>query len=770
VRTHAASARRLALLLATLLATGGTAIAQAEAPAPAASAASPVPMPVAASAPTAGLPPPASTTGRRPKVCLVLSGGGARGAAHVGVLRVLEELRVPVDCITGTSMGSIVGGAYASGTPLDQMEKTVDSMSTRLLFTELPPREERAVRLKRDDATILSPLEIGVKGGDVLLPKGLVSGVQLESVLRGLSKVRGYQRFDDLPIPFRAVATDLVTGKAAVLSHGELASAMRASMSVPGAIEPVHLDSSLLVDGGLTDNLPIDVARAMGAEVVIAVNLGTPLMKPEQLNSVLGVTGQMVNILTEQNVRASLASLKPSDILVLPELGDFSAADFDHLPETIPIGEAAARKVADRLAAYAVPQAEYDAWQARRQAGVVAALGTVDEIRFTPQPNVNTEISRAVMKTKPGVPIDQAELDRDMRRIYGTGDFEHVSYQILEEPGKRVLAVDAVEKAWGPNYLRLGLGLSSDFRGDAYFNILGSFRMRWLNELGAEWRNDLQVGRTNRAYTEFYQPIESSQTFFVVPSFELQRRPVDVYDSTQRVARFDIADWAASLEAGAQFTRYGELRLGVTRTDVKTTLDTGSTALVVTNSHENYTLLTMRGLADQVDNVNFPRHGYAGSFEILSARDFLGNDVEWSRGQITGQAFTSWGRNTISAGYKFGGRLGNEPMPPLGYFSWGGLLQQSGYPTGALVGDNIRFGRLMYLRQLKSWSILDGVYGGVSFEVGRVGKPLIENNEQGTLKSMALFLGVDTPIGPFYLGWGRTETGINSAYLYLGRP
>src|SRR5262249_23433560 len=160
-----------------------------------------------------------------------------------------------------------------------------------------------------------------------------------------------------------------------VLSQGELASAMRASMSVPGAIEPVHLETHLLVDGGLTNNLPIDVARSMGADVVIAVNLGTPLMKPEQLTSVLGVTGQMVNILTEQNVRAPLESLKAPDILVLPELGDFSAADFDHLPQTIPIGEAAARKVADRLAAYSVPQAEYDAWQERRQSGKVAALG-----------------------------------------------------------------------------------------------------------------------------------------------------------------------------------------------------------------------------------------------------------------------------------------------------------------------------------------------------------------------------------------------------------
>ena len=246
---------------------------------------------------------------KRPRICLVLSGGGARGAAHNGVLKVLEEMHVPIDCIAGTSMGSIVGAAYASGTPLDEMEATIASMSTRQLFKELPPREERAVRLKKDDATLLAPAEVGLGDGQLLLPHGLVSGVQLETVLRGLSKVRGFHEFDKLPIPFRAVATDLVTGKAVVLSQGDLAGAMRASMSVPAAIDPVRLEDRVLVDGGLTNNLPVDVARAMGADIVIAVNLGTPLLRPESLGSILGVTSQMVNILTEQNVRASLASM-----------------------------------------------------------------------------------------------------------------------------------------------------------------------------------------------------------------------------------------------------------------------------------------------------------------------------------------------------------------------------------------------------------------------------------------------------------------------------
>jgi len=707
----------------------------------------------------------------RPKVCLVLSGGGARGAAHIGVLKVLEELRVPVDCVTGTSMGSIVGAAFASGIAIEDMEKTLESMSTQLLFKDLPPREERAVRLKRDDATNLSPVEIGFRDGNVLLPKGAVSGVQLESVLRRLSKVRGFQHFDELPIPFRAVATDLVTGKAVVLSEGELSVAMRASMSVPGVIEPLRLDNRLLVDGGLTDNLPVDVARAMGADIVIAVNLGTPLLKPEALNSILGVTGQMVSILTQQNVQASLASMKPTDVLIVPQLGDFSASDFDHLPETVPIGEAAARAVSDELVKLSVSPSEYEAWRQRRLAGITVALPPVDEIRFAKLEHVNPDIARSVLQTQTGVPLDQSALDRDMRRLYGTGDFERVSYQLLEEPGKHILSVDAVEKAWGPNYFRMGLGLSSDFRGDAFFNLLASYRKTWLNRLGGEWRTDVQFGQTNRIATEFYQPVVASQTFFVVPSASYLRRTADVFEADQRIARYEIHQGRIALEAGAQFAKYGELRLGVERIDARAELQTGPAFLQPpAQGTASYSGISLRGLVDQLDNLNFPRGGYAGSMDIHSALTALGSDLPFTRAEATGTFVKSFGSHTVSASVKFGGRLGSNPLPATELFQWGGLLQQSGYPTGALIGEELMFGRLVYTERLKQWSLLDGVYGGVSLEVGRMRRPLVPNNEPGVLQSAAVLLGVDTPVGPLYFGYGHVNRGFNSLYLFLGRP
>lgn len=714
--------------------------------------------------------PPATAHAQRPRVCLVLSGGGARGAAHVGVLQELTRQRIPVDCVVGTSMGSIVGAAYASGATLQEMEAILDRLSTRLLFQDQPPREERAIRLKRDDARNLASPEIGVGRDGILLPRGIVSGIQLEAVLRELSKVRGYRNFDQLSIPYRAVATDLVTGKAFVLKDGELSVAMRASMSVPGAIQPVRIGNTLLVDGGLTNNLPVDVARAMGAQVVIAVNLGTPLMRPDQLNSILGVTGQMVSILTEQNVQASLASLKPTDILIVPHLDDFSAADFDHLPDAVPPGVAATRAVADLLAPLSVSPEAYAQWDARRRAVPPASELVVDEIQFRNLDRVDPGTARSVMQTQPGAPIDQKVLDRDLQRVYGTGDFEHVSYSILEEPGKRVLSVDAVEKAWGPNYLRLGLGLTTDFSGDAYFNLLGSYRMTWLNHLGGELRFDGQMGRTSGLAMEFYQPLQRGPGLFVAPRVWLERRTADVFQEDQRVAIFDLSTRGAELAVGANFTRYGEVRLGVEKSVHRSSLDTGLPVLSGAGSEPDTTAFTLRAIVDQLDSVTFPRAGYAASLDYNAARTGLGSDIDFDRLEASGTYVHSFGDHTLQFSGKLGRRIGDDALPASRMFQWGGFLQQSGLPTGALIGEDLRFVRAVYYNRVHRWSLLEGLYAGGSLEVGRMSRSLLPNNNLGTLYSASLLMGLDTPLGPLYLSYGRADKGYDSFYLFLGRP
>lgn len=708
---------------------------------------------------------------KRPKICLVLSGGGARGAAHVGVIKVLEEYRVPIDCIAGTSMGALVGASYATGTSVAEMETILKGISTELLFKEAPPRQERAMRRKEDDYGILFTPEVGLDNGEVKFGKGIVSGVQLETVLRRLSKAKGHYQFDKLPIPYRAVATDLVTGKAVVFSEGELANVMRASMSVPGAVAPAEVDGMILVDGMLTSNLPVQTTRNdMGADIIIAVNVGTPLLKREQLTGIFGVSGQMLSILTEQNVQASLATLTPSDVLISPDLGDFSTGDFDHLEQIAPIGEAAARKVAGRLAQLSIPAGEYAALRQRQVITVVPDLRPVDEIRVENLKRVNPKTVQASMATKAGEPIDQTTLDRDMRRIYGTDDFEHVNYRFIEEPGKRILAVDAVEKTWGPNYLRFGLGLSSDFSGDAFFNILGSYRKTWLNDRGAEWRTDVQLGHTSGLYTELYQPFSAESRFFVAPHAAIERRTSDLYRDDDRVASYEMTSMLAGVDLGSQFNRYGELRLGMVGGRLKPQLDTGPESLSPGESRIMQGAFTGQLRLDQLDSVHFPRSGWRAGANIFDSTDALGADDEYTKWDGDATAVYSFGNHTLNFSLKVGDKLGGDPLPRYDQFQWGGFLTGSGYATGQLLGEELKYGRVMYYHRILEGSIFEGAYTGFTLEATRIGNPLVPGNTDDWLRSAAIFIAADSPLGPVYLGYGQAEDGNSSFYFYLGRP
>jgi NTE family protein len=509
----------------------------------------------------------------------------------------------------------------------------------------------------------------------------------------------------------------------------------------------------------------------MSPDIIIAVNVGTPLLKREELNGVLGVSGQMLSILTEQNVQTSLALLKPTDILITPELGDFSTGDFDNLPQISPLGEAAARKVAERLAQLSIPTEEYAALRQHQLVASVPNLKPVDAIRFEKLERVNPVPMQAVMETQVDQPIDQQVLDRDMRRIYGTDNFEHVNYRFLEEPGKRVLAVDAIEKAWGPDYLRFGLGLSTDFQGDAYFNLLASYRRTWLNSLGAEWRNDLQIGRSSSFITEFYQPLDDRGFFFVAPHAGYERLWTDLYQGNQRVATYSKNSLLGGVDLGSQFTRYGELRVGMLGGVLAPELSSGPESLSPGKDNIAIGAFRARMVLDQLDSVQFPRSGWRGGLGLFNSNSVLGADDDYTKWDVDGSVVRSFGPHSFNLSVKAGGRIGSDTLPRYDLFQWGGFLEQSGYATGQLVGEDLKFARLIYYHRILQGSLLEGVYGGLSYEVGQVGSPLVPGNPDGVLQSMCVFVAADSPIGPVYLGYGRSLTDTNnSVYLYLGRP
>ena len=721
--------------------------------------------------------------GQRPKVGLVLSGGGARGAAHIGVLRVLEELRVPVDLIVGTSMGSIVGAAYATGLSVPEMEKVIKTITTDRLFTDNPPRQDQTMRRKDDDLRPYFVPELAVTTEGVLLPKGLVTGVALEGELRRLVQIASARSFDDLPIPFRAIATDIGTGEMVVLKEGSVVQAIRASMSVPGAVAPVELGRRLLVDGGLVRNLPVDIARSMGAEIIIAVNLGTPLLKPEQITSALSVSVQMLNILTEQNVGRSLAELTARDILILPELGDYSAADFDNLVTTVPLGEAAARKVADRLRTLSLPSEQYAAMRAKQTVSTAAAALVIDAVRVEGISGVSEAVVLQAMQTRVGQPLDRETVDLDMRRIFGRGDFETVNYAIEEVDGKRTLVVLVKEKPQR-NYVRFGLELEASLGIQADFNLLASHRMKWLNSFGGEWRNDLILGRDVLVQTELYQPLSTRQYFFVSPYLRYSIDRFDLYADDLRIAEYGQRIAGVGVDLGVNFLQYGEARAGVLIGRRK--LDLRSGGLVVfpgegevvslpASGRFNVGAFTFSATLDRLDSINFPRHGYYARGSVYESSALLGADETYTRWNAVLSAPVTIGRHTVEGLVAGGNRIGSNEVPVYDQFELGGFLNLSGLSRAQLRADRFVFGRLIYRSRVANLPVVEDVHVGVSIEGARLNPAIPIWRGQvisGDLNVYAgsMFVGIDSPLGPLFLGFGYANSDNKAVYLFLGRP
>ena len=710
------------------------------------------------------------TTARepRPKIGLVLSGGGARGGAHLGVLKVLQELRVPVDVIVGTSAGSIIGAAYASGMPLNELEADLRPLNTALLFRDVN-RADLSMRGKADEQHNYIGPEVGITARGISLPKGAVSGVSLEAVLRQLTTRQRNPEFDRLPIPFRAVATDLSTAEMVVLSRGSLTTAIRASMALPAAVNPVEIDGRLLVDGGVSRNLPVDVARAMGAQIVIAVNIGTPLQTREQIQSLLGVTDQMMRIVTAQNVRQSLSELGPGDVLISPELGSIGTADFDRLIEAADAGERAARAAADRLQPYRVDEARYAQWEWQRLAPQ-PAYTRVDGLTISGTRVVNPEAVRAMLNLQPGQPFDAEQLDADLRRIYATGDFEGVSYALAEQTdGGQIVDVQATEKSWGPSYLRVGLGLSSDFSGNAYFNLLLAHRRTWLNPLGAEWRNELQTGRTDRLSTEWFQPLNVGRQLFASAQAETRREPFDIFYQGQRVARFRRDENTARAQLGLAFSDWAELRSGLVRGRVRLNTDTSNTPgeLLLPTVDIGGTETRLR--VDTLDSLSFPRRGMALDLRYFQSQPGLGADLQYGKYDLAWRGVQTWRDHTLRAAY-FATRARNGDLPEHELVPLGGFLRLSGYQTGELLGTRAHMGRLVYAYRLTGPGMLQGMELGLSAEAGQIRDVLQDPANRGTLRSNAVYLAVHTPVGPLYLGLGNSASGSTAAYLFLGLP
>lgn len=707
----------------------------------------------------------------RPRVALVLSGGGARGGAHLGVLRVLEELRVPIDIVVGTSAGAIVGAAYASGMPLADIEREMQTLSTASLFHDVERRDVTVAR-KGDDAGGYAGPEIGIGPQGLLLPKGAVAGVALEAVLRRLTARQGAANFDLLPIPFRAIATDVSSGEMVVLEHGNLAQAVRASMAIPAAINPVEIDGRLLVDGGIARNLPVDVARAMGADIIIAINIGTPLLKREQITSVLSMSEQMTRMLTARNVRTSLAELNAQvDVLITPDLAAIDAGNFDLLKEAEAQGVKAGHQAAVQLQRYSVAAPAYAEWAAHRHLAPSAQGVLLAAVRVDGAQRVPAESLRATMETQVGQQFDIATAERDMRRLFGLGDFEHVSYTLDALPdGRHQMTATVSEKSWGPQYLRLGLGVSTDFAGDSFFSLRASHRWTWLNSLGAEWRNQLEIGHTDHLSTEWLQPLTPAQRLFASTYLSAERTPLDIYSKNRRLARYRKESVTAGVDLGVPLADWGEARVGVTRGHAQLLNDTSFVPSTDLYTRARTAGLQARLRADTLDNKHFPRSRVEADLQVYSSRTALGADTNYNKLSFQALGAAAWGRHSLQGALEIHRKLGSSELPDHELVAFGGFLRMSGYRTGQLVGNSLHFGRVVYNYRIASPGLLDGAYIGVSAELGRMGNTFDAQDGEQTARGNAVYIAIDTPLGPLYFGAGRASRNQSALYLLIGKP
>ncbi|MBH1987569.1 MAG: patatin-like phospholipase family protein [Burkholderiales bacterium] len=722
----------------------------------------------------------------RPRIGLVLSGGGARGLAHVGVLKVLERERIPVDVIAGTSMGAIVGGLYASGLSAREIEDEVARLNWVEVFTSRVDRQSLSQRRKEQDFEVSPLLELGIRADGLTAPLGAVSSRLLESHLRRMTLVAAQAKdFDQLPTPFRAVATDMETGQAVVMRDGDLATALRSSMSVPGLFAPLEVNGRILGDGGLVNNLPVDVVRGLGAQRVIAVNIGTPLSRRETLASITGVTSQMINILTEQNVQQSLRSLGPQDVLIAPQLEGLTSADFDRAIDFMRLGELQAEALVLRMQDLKLSPEDYARWVARRQRKV-PEVPVLDFVRFTGSELTHPEGRPDLLASQPGQVFSVTKAERDLTMLAASGDYLRTDYKLVDQPdGQRGLVFDLEDKPWGPNYLQMGLDFSTDNRGRSVFNLKLAHNRHWLDGSGSEWRNFVKLGTAPALTSEWYRPMNfrlpDGLEGFVAVTGSVQRRKLDYHlvPDDPVDASVDRSVVTAVADLGLNWRELGEVRLGLIDELWRDDPTLVSARLEAVRSprpglreerwHERGWRL--RAVFDQLDHAFFPTKGWRVEGHWMQGRrlsrdDFADGPIR--RLDLQGQWVASWGVHTVSGLARLG--LSDGPASQVPRNGLGGFQQLSGYGPFQVSGPQVALARVGYQVRLAPAPLTRGTFLGVSLEAGQAWDRLKDFGSVRTRAGTSLYLGADTALGPVYGAVLHSPRTGPTVMLFVGRP
>ena len=702
----------------------------------------------------------------RPKIGLALSGGGARGGAHIGVLKALEELHIPIDYIAGTSMGAIIGGFYAAGYNAEEIEQIVAETDWMDAFSDQADRSGMTMRKKELDASFLIPHRVGFNKGKIQLPLGVIEGQKLDQIFkRVLRPVQDDDDFNDLRIPFRAVATDLVTGEEVVMRSGSLAQAVRASMSIPGVFAPVVRRDRMLVDGGMANNLPISVVRDMGADIVIAVDISSPLLTRKQIDSVLAVSEQLTNFLTRRNTEAQLATLGPEDVLVLPVLVDVTSTDFKRVLDLVPVGYDAVMEHHERLAQLTTsvqgPQEPIPGME--EPSDYVVQFVNIDNASV-----LNDDIIRSRLAVTEGEVLDIPALEQSINHIYSLDVFQSVTYDLVRnEAGETGIEVNAVPRAWGPNYLQFGLEISDDFSGNTDFSVGAAYTRNALNSLGGEMRVEVAIGREDKIQFDFYQPIDKIARWFVEPRLYWKREVLNIFEEDTFISQIEVSGPGATVGIGRNFSSTELVRLDYSYLEGDADVVIGDPGLLI-EDNVDIGELVLHYRHDSLDDLWFPRTGslIAGNYRV--AREELGAASDYDQAYAAGVWAYTYGKNSgqlsVQGGYSF-----DDDAPYERWFELGGFGRLSGLVPDQLAGRNVALASLALYRRLNDVEVFP-VYAGFTLEAGNVWVLESDIGFDSLRYSGSIFVGANTPIGPLYLAYGLSDNDDSAIYFYLGNP
>lgn len=735
----------------------------------------------------------------RIKIGLVLSGGGARGGAHLGVIKEFEKHRIPIDGIVGTSMGAFVGGLYASGMSSAEIETILTTTQWKDYIAMEYDRNDISFRRKTLQRDFPGKIKVGVNAeNDIVLGTGLFKRqVMLQYLEKKTHRVVSLNDFDNLRIPFRAVASDLESGKKVVLRSGSLAESIYASIAIPGGFDPIVIDGQTLVDGGVADNLPLDVMRSeMDMDIIVVIDISTPFAQDPRFDNILSVLSQLSDILMRKNVEQTIDSMKENEILITPDLKGYTPLDSDQYVQIIRIGEEAiVMDYPAKLSALSLSDADYSRYMKSIKMKDTYSNPVIDRIEIDNPTYLDDRMILANLRAKTGDILDFEQLDEDIKSIYNLMIFDDVKYDIITIDGVTTLKISTTP-SWDINgQIKFAFGFEDNFDGHSDYSVKFEYIMFGLNSYGGEWRNRFTIGIEKLIYTELYQPLDVQQQWYLRPNIFYRDRklyvsPTIIGDHTISADLDDsitvqAKEYGGGAGFGVNLANDFQVEAGIVSKVVKPALDmivsssTTGTEYISIEEKQNIVEMYARVSLDTLDDAYFPTKGYTGEISFTRQIPEWGSDADFSQfyGEISA-SYTS-GNNTFLPLIKMGRTFHKDDFDSTedvsSFYTLGGLFNLSGLPTNAVSGDQMLFGSLQYQYRLSQNDLFGAlsvpIYAGFSLEAGETwyeeyGQEFESSN---IIYAGSVYVAADTILGPFYLGVGAAEGEYYSIYLSLGQ-